>query len=87
MVRVGDVDDEWCRERERCSTAHADSLWWTTSREERAMRTVCVEGADKEGKTDRETDGDDQCAAGRAEAKYPWRHDLHGVVVQDLLVW
>jgi hypothetical protein len=50
------------------------------------MRAVCVEGADEEGKTDCKTDGDDQCAAGRAEAKYPWSHDLHGVAVQGLLV-
>ena len=50
------------------------------------MRTVCVECAYEERKTDSETDGDDQSAAGRAQAENPWGHNLSSVAEQDLLV-
>ncbi len=45
------------------------------------MRAVCVECADKERKTDSEADGDDKCAAGCAEAKYPRGHNLNLLVL------
>jgi hypothetical protein len=72
-VRACDVDDEWGREWE-----------WRTGREEGAVRAVCVECAYEERKTDRETDGDDQCAAGCTKAKNPWGHNLNSVAVAGL---
>jgi len=42
--------------------------------EERGVWAVCVERADKQREADREADGDDQCAAGRAEAEYSGGH-------------
>ena len=58
--------------RGKC-VADAGTLW--RSREERAVRAVCVEGADEERETYRKADGDDECEACCAKAKYPWGHD------------
>jgi hypothetical protein len=84
-VRACDIDDEWGKEWEWRRTANVRSWWWT-GREEGAVRAVCVECAYEERKTDRETDGDDQCTAGCTKAENTWGHNLNSFAVQDLLV-
>ena len=65
------VDDVWEGMGRRC-VAGAGTLW--RRREECAVRAVCVEGADEERETDRKADGDDECEACCAKAKYPRDH-------------